>query len=236
MNQTTGKIHSFESTSFVDGPGMRCVIFFQGCPLRCVYCHNPDSWDFNSGSQVSAKELIEKVLRYKPYFAGSGGGLTCSGGEPLLQPEFLLEILTLAKAAGVHTAIETSGFGRGMYGEILAVTDLVLLDLKHVDESGFANISGAENLTQLRLFEEALNRSSSSVWVRHVVVPGITDSAEHIRNIYQNAGLFKNLAKVELLPYHTMGEMKYRELGVEYPLAGVPPMDAKVLEGIKKQI
>ncbi len=232
----TGKIHSFESTSFVDGPGMRCVIFFQGCPLRCIYCHNPDSWDFYSGSNVSAEELIEKVLRYKPYFAGSGGGLTCSGGEPLFQPEFLLEILTLAKAAGLHTAIETSGFGRGLYEEILAVTDLVLLDLKHVDEQGFADICGADNLTQLRLFEQALNNSNARVWIRHVVIPGITDSAEHIRMIYQKADLFKNLEKVELLPYHTMGEMKYRALGIGYPLTGVPAMGAKVLEGLKQQL
>jgi pyruvate formate lyase activating enzyme len=236
MNQTTGRIHSFESTSFVDGPGMRCVIFFQGCSLRCVYCHNPDSWDFNAGNEVSAEELIEKVLRYKPYFAGSGGGLTCSGGEPLFQPEFLLEILTLAKEEGLHTAIETSGFGRGLYKEILAVTDLVLLDLKHVDEQGFADICGADNLIQLRLFEQALNNSNSRVWIRHVVIPGITDSAEHIRNIYQKADSFKNLEKVELLPYHTMGEMKYRELGIGYPLAGVAAMGAKVLEGLKPQL
>lgn len=226
----TGKIHSFESTSFVDGPGMRCVIFFQGCPLRCVYCHNPDSWDFNSGSQVSAEELIEKVLRYKPYFAGSGGGLTCSGGEPLFQPEFLLEILTLARAAGLHTAIETSGFGRGMYEEILSATDLILFDIKHVEEQGFLDLCGVENLTQLRLFEQALNNSNSRVWIRHVVIPGITDSAEHIRKIYQKADSFKNLEKVELLPYHTMGEMKYRELGIGYPLAGVPAMDRGRLE------
>jgi len=232
----TGKIHSFESTSFVDGPGMRCVIFFQGCPLRCVYCHNPDSWDFNAGNEVSAEELIKKVLRYKPYFAGSGGGLTCSGGEPLFQPEFLLEILTLAKVAGLHTAIETSGFGRGMYEEILSVTDLVLFDIKHSDEQGFRDLCGVENLTQLRLFEQALNNSNSKVWIRHVVIPAITDSAEHIRKIYQKADLFKNLEKVELLPYHTMGEMKYRELGVEYPLAGVAAMGAKVLEGLKQQL
>ncbi len=226
----TGKIHSFESTSFVDGPGMRCVIFFQGCPLRCVYCHNPDSWDFNSGSQVSANELIEKVLRYKPYFAGSGGGLTCSGGEPLFQPEFLLELLTLARKEGINTAIETSGFGRGLYKKILAVTDLVLLDLKHTDEKGYLDICGAADLTELRLFEEALNQSSSKVWVRHVVIPDITDSAEHIRNIYQKAETFKNLEKVELLPYHTMGEMKYRELGIKYPLEGVQAMGRERLE------
>ena len=230
----TGRIHSFESTSFVDGPGMRCVIFFQGCPLRCIYCHNPDTWDFNAGSESTAEELIQKVIRYKPYFAGNGG-LTCSGGEPLFQPEFLLELLTLARREGVHTAIETSGFGCGLYDEILSVTDLVLLDLKHSDEQAFGDICGADNLTQLKQFEEALNRSSSSVWVRHVVIPGVTDSAEHIRKIYQKADSFKNLAKVELLPYHTMGEMKYRELSMEYPLAGVPAMDKARLAELKEQ-
>jgi pyruvate formate lyase activating enzyme len=235
MNQTTGKIHSFESTSFVDGPGMRCVIFFQGCPLRCIYCHNPDTWAFNVGSEATAKKLVEKVLRYKPYFAGSGGGLTCSGGEPLFQPEFLLEILTLAKAQGVHTVIETSGFGTGMYKEILAVTDLVLFDLKHTDEQGFLDICGADNLTQLRLFEEALNQSGCKIRVRHVVVPGLTDSVEHIRRVYEKAGTFKNLEKVELLPYHTMGEMKYRELGLSYSLVGIPAMDKAILDLLESQ-
>jgi pyruvate formate lyase activating enzyme len=231
MNQTTGRIHSFESTSFVDGPGMRCVIFFQGCPLRCSYCHNPDTWEFSGGIEATAEELIQKVIRYRPYFAGIGG-LTCSGGEPLFQPEFLIELLTLARNSGIRTAIETSGVGRGRYDEILAVTDLVLLDLKDID--GDAGLSD-ENLKQLRLFEESLNNCSSKVWVRHVVIPGITDSAEHIRKIYQVADRFKRLEKVELLPYHTLGEMKYSVLGMEHPLAGVPAMDKKVLDGLKQK-
>jgi len=231
-----GRIHSFESTSFVDGPGMRCVIFFQGCQLRCIYCHNPDTWNCNGGSDATAQELLNRVMRYKPYFSGSGGGLTCSGGEPLMQPEFLLEILTLAKAEGIHTTIDTSGFGRGLYDEILSVTDLVLLDLKHADEQGFADICGVDNLLQLRLFETALNQSSARVWVRHVVIPGVTDSAEHLRKVYQKADTFRNLERVELLPYHTMGVTKYRELGLEYLLEGTPAMDKARVEELKKQI
>lgn len=231
-----GKIHSFESTSFVDGPGMRCVIFFQGCPLRCIYCHNPDTWDFNAGSEATAEELVEKVLRYKPYFAGSGGGLTCSGGEPLWQPEFLLEILTLAKAEGIHTVIDTSGFGNGMYEDILAVTDLVLLDLKHVDAQDVRDVCGMDNLERFCDFKVALNRSATRVWIRHVVVPGVTDSVEHLRKLHEKAHGFKNLEKIELLPYHTMGEMKYREMGICYPLEGVRAMDKTRLDMLKAQI
>jgi pyruvate formate lyase activating enzyme len=228
-----GKIHSFESTSFVDGPGARCVIFFQGCSLGCRYCHNPDTWNFTGGQEATAEELIEKVKRYKPYFTSNGGGLTCSGGEPLSQPEFLLEILTLAKAAGIHTAIDTSGFGNGRYDELLAVTDLVMLDLKHVEQEGVQDICSIGDVLQLRTFEAALNNSKSKVWVRHVVIPGTTDSVGHLRKVYEIALGFKNLEKIELLPYHTMGVMKYRELGIRYPYEHLPPMNKALLEELK---
>lgn len=216
----TGRIHSFESASFVDGPGTRCVIFFQGCPLRCLYCHNPDTWDFGGGTGTEAAELVERVKRFRPYFQRKGGGLTCSGGEPLYQPEFLLEILTLARRAGIHTAIDTSGFGVGMYDEILAVTDLVLLDIKQVDEDGIRAMCGVSAFEALHRFEEALNRSDAAVWARHVVIPGMTDSVEHLNRVNEKAHSFRNLEKIELLPYHSMGELKYRYLGLDYPLAG----------------
>lgn len=232
----TGKIHSFESTSFVDGPGPRCVIFFQGCPLGCPYCHNPDTWDLSEGMEATAEELIAKVKRYKPYFAGNGGGLTCSGGEPLAQPGFLLEILTLAKAAGIHTAIETSGFGTGRYDEILAATDLVLLDLKHVGQNGDRAGRGNGDLSPLQTFVDALNRSSCRVWVRHVVIPGKTDAVEHLRRVYAEALGFRNLEKIELLPYHTLGAMKYREMGIRNLFEDVPAMDRARLAELKDQL
>ena len=162
--------------------------------------------------------------------------MTCSGGEPLYQPEFLLEILTLAREEGIHTAVDTSGCGKGMYDEILAVTDLVLLDLKHFDQKGYQDICGIDNLQQLQTFEAALNNSSSKVWIRHVVIPGITDSVEHLRRVYERARSFRNLEKIELLPYHTMGEMKYRELGLRYSLDGSPAMDKARLAELKEQL
>lgn len=217
----TGRIHSFESASFVDGPGTRCVIFFQGCPLRCIYCHNPDTWSFGGGSEADAAELVERVKRLRPYFQRKGGGLTCSGGEPLQQPEFLLEILTLARRSGIHTAIDTSGFGVGMYDEILAMTDLVLLDIKQVDDDSIKAMCGVSAFETLHAFEEALDRSKAAVWARHVVIPGMTDSVEHLRRVHEKAHRFRNLEKVELLPYHAMGELKYRYLGIDYPLAGL---------------
>jgi len=226
----TGRIHSFESASFVDGPGTRCVIFFQGCPLRCVYCHNPDTWDFSQGTLADAAELIDRVKRFKPYFRRNSGGLTCSGGEPLQQPEFLLELLSRARREGIHTAVDTSGFGRGMYGNILALTDLVLLDIKHVDAEGIRGICGVENLQPMHDFEEALRQSGVKLWIRHVVIPGMTDGVEHLRRVHEKARSFKNLERIELLPYHSMGEIKYRYLGIPYPLEGVRSMGCSEID------
>ncbi len=170
-----GKIHSIESMGLVDGPGIRVVVFFQGCKLRCAYCHNPDTWLLSGGTEMTPEELIQKIVRFKPYFNRSGGGVTFSGGDPLLQPEFLLECLKLCKQNGVHTALDTAGFGNGDYTEILKYTDLVLLDIKHTTGQGYVSLTGRDS-TDVNVFLEALRKSKSRVWVRHVVVPGITDS------------------------------------------------------------
>lgn len=214
-----GKIHSIETMGLLDGPGIRFVAFFQGCPLRCSYCHNPDTWSIDGGSEFSPRELFEKIRRYKPYFDRSGGGLTCSGGEPLLQPKFLLELLKLCKNAGMHTAIDTSGHGLGMYEEILEYTDLVILDMKHSDTVSYRNLTQGSMYKMLD-FSKVLKASDSKVWIRSVIVPGITDTNEHIKNVEAFASEFPRLEKVEFLPYHKLGVEKYKNLGIEYKLEG----------------
>ncbi len=221
----TGKIHSIESMGLVDGPGVRTVVFFQGCKLRCAYCHNPDTWKLNGGTEMTPEELVQKIVRFKPYFHRSGGGVTFSGGDPLVQPEFLLECLKLCKQNGIHTAIDTAGFGQGDYTEILKYTDLVLLDIKHSNSKGYVTMTGKDT-KDVNLFLQALRKAKTRVWVRHVVVPGYTDSKEHIANIAEIISEeISNVDKVELLPYHVLGVNKYETLGIPYKLEGVEAMD-----------
>lgn len=218
-----GKIHSIESMGLVDGPGIRFVTFFQGCKLRCAYCHNPDTWDFNNGESVRASELLKKVLRFKPYFEKSGGGVTCSGGEPLMQPEFLIEFLKLCKENGIHTAIDTAGFGKGNYEEILKYTDLVILDIKHVNKIGYRKLTGG-NIEAFEAFKQAVVAKGVRIWIRHVVVPGYTDSKKHMNELKKIIKGLKNVEKIEILPYHTLGISKYKTMGIPYKLDGVKPM------------
>ncbi len=220
-----GKIHSIESMGLVDGPGVRVVVFFQGCKLRCAYCHNPDTWKLNGGTEMSPEELLQKIVRFKPYFQRSGGGVTFSGGDPLVQPKFLLECLKLCKQMGIHTAIDTSGYGNGDYDEILKYTDLAILDIKHTNSKGYFALTG-KDASGVNLFLEALRRSKTRVWARHVVVPGITDSKEHIAILSEIISEeVPNVDSVELLPYHVLGVNKYEELSIPYKLKGVEPMD-----------
>lgn len=226
-----GRIHSFESMGLVDGPGIRNVIFLQGCPLRCLFCHNPDTWDFNEGIEISSEELINKILRFKSYFKNNGG-VTFSGGEPLMQPKFLLEMLKLCKEHNIHTAVDTSGCGNGNYKEILKYTDLVLLDIKHVTDEGFKSLTGI-SIKKLMEFIEAVNTSNTKLWIRHVIVPGITDSNEHLEKLKDIIMKIKNVEKIEFLPYHTIGINKYEALNYEYKLKNIEPMDkarCKMLE------
>ena len=218
-----GFIHSIETMGLVDGPGVRTVVFFQGCALRCLYCHNPDTWAFAGGEAFSPQQLVEKLLRYRPYY-GRDGGVTFSGGEPLQQPEFLLEVLRLCKQAGLHTCLDTSGVGRGEYADILSLVDLLLYDVKHFEPQDYQKITGSPMAETLR-FLKALQASKTPIWVRHVVVPGLTDTAEHLEGLYRYLATLQRVEKVELLPYHTMGVPKYEKLGVDYPLKGVPAAD-----------
>ncbi|WP_027623175.1 pyruvate formate-lyase-activating protein [Clostridium lundense] len=232
MKECNGRIHSIETMGLVDGPGIRTVVFFQGCKLRCVYCHNPDTWNIEGGFYISPKELVNKILKYKPYFQRSNGGVTFSGGECLLQGEFLLETLKLCKENDIHTAIDTSGCGNGDYEDILKYTDLVILDVKHVDLQEYKNITG-QSMDEFNEFLKALNESKSTVWIRHVVVPGITDNEEEILKLQEFIKGIDRVEKVQLLPYHTLGVHKYEKLNMEYRLKNVQDMDKEKLDKLQ---
>ena len=230
-----GRIHSIESAGLVDGPGIRTVVFFQGCLLRCSYCHNPDTWAESQGMEIDAETLLKKIKRFKPYFEKSGGGVTFSGGDPLRQPDFLLAILKLCKENGIHTTIDTAGFGKGSYEEILKYTDLVLLDIKHVDDPGYKSLTG-QGISGFQKFLKAVQASGTSLWIRHVVVPGITDSEEHIFKLANIIKGIKNVEKIELLPYHCLGKAKYEKLGIPYKLEELPPMDKRKVRELEKKL
>ena len=236
-----GYIHSIETFGSVDGPGVRFVVFLQGCHLRCKFCHNPDTWDMHAqGVQVmDAKELLEKALRYRAYW-GKDGGITVSGGEPLLQMDFLIEFFTLAKQQGVHTAIDTAGqpFSRkepfcGKFLKLMEVTDLVLLDMKNIDREGHKELTGLCNDNILDMARE-LDRLRKPVWIRHVLVPGWTDREDLLRRLAAFLRTLSNVEKIEVLPYHTLGVYKYEALGMKEPLPGVPPADSAAKEWAEK--
>ena len=232
---TTGRIHSMETMGLVDGPGIRVVVFLQGCSLRCKYCHNPDTWEYGAGEEYTPEQLVNKLKRYKPYFNTSNGGVTFSGGEPLRQPKFLLEALKLCKKEGIHTCIDTSGFGFGEYDEILKYTDLILFDIKDVTREGYKNVTLVDIDESLN-FLEAMKRNKTKIWIRHVVVPGLTDGTEHIKEIKKFIETIDNVDKVELLPYHLLGVNKYEKMGIKYPLEGTEAMDKEKIKEYKKII
>lgn len=225
-----GRIHSIESMGLVDGPGIRTVVFLQGCALRCQYCHNPDTWMMESTScqRMTSEEVVRRLCRFKPYY-GSDGGVTFSGGEPLLQREFLLEVLPACRRAGIHTCLDTAGCGVGGYEEILRDTDLVLLDIKHYTREGFQIVTGQRSDESQR-FLECLQQAETPIWLRHVVVPGLTDGEEHLEGLRRFVAEIRNVQRIELLPYYTLGVHKYHTLGISYPLEGVAPMEPEKLK------
>ncbi len=229
-----GYVHSIESMGTVDGPGIRTVIFFQGCALRCKYCHNPDTWSLGEGKLTDAAELVAKIKRFAPYHKASGGGVTFSGGEPLLQPEFLAECLRLCKNEGIHTCIDTAGAGLGEYDDILSCTDLVLYDVKHCDKDDYKALTGGD-IKRTEKFVDACGKAGVPMIVRHVVVPGLTDSREHMERMKIYTDKLPNVIKVELLPYHVLGAHKYAAMGIAYPLDGVKPMDAELCGKLQKE-
>ena len=235
-----GFIHSIESFGTVDGPGVRFVVFFQGCPLRCLYCHNPDTWAHHGGTEQDAYEIINKMTRNLPFY--ETGGITATGGEPLLQIDFLIELFTLAKEKGIHTALDTSGItfdkeNTHKFDKLMDVCDLVMLDIKHMDEGEHIRLTGTSN-KHVFDFMDYLKAIKKPVWVRHVIVPDITYKEEWLHALGAYLKGFDNVEKIDVLPYHTMGVVKYDALKDEYPLKDVPPLtkaDAqKALEIINK--
>lgn len=227
-----GRIHSIESLAAVDGPGLRCAVFLQGCPQRCMYCHNPDTWALDGGESMEADVLAQKILRYRPYFKRNGG-VTVSGGEPFLQAAFVKELLQKLKREGIHTAVDTSGyFWNPAVREALAYTDLVLLDIKHTNPEMYRRITGTD---QKRLLEflNAMKENGQPLWIRQVIVPGYTDSEAQMEDLVQLLEGAKVL-RVDLLPYHTLGVGKWEALGKPYPLDGVKPPDAETMERLSR--
>jgi pyruvate formate-lyase 1-activating enzyme len=234
-----GRIHSIETFGTVDGPGVRYVVFFQGCPLRCKYCHNPDTWQTGIGKEVSVDEILEDYETYKPYL--HGGGITCTGGEPLLQIDFVIELFTEAKKREIHTCLDTSGATFSLnnpaiiekFDRLLKVTDLFLLDIKHINSDKHLWLTGERN-EHILAFAQYLDKNKKDMWVRHVVIPGITYNDELLYELGYFLGGLKNIRALDILPYHTMGKTKYDSLNLKYPLEGVPPLDLEQAKHAKK--
>lgn len=239
-----GYIHSTESLGTVDGPGIRYVVFMQGCPMRCQYCHNPDSWAIGRGEPKTAEEILRECEKYKAFM--KNGGLTVSGGEPMLQPAFVAELFKKAKEKGIHTALDTSGVlfdpqRPHKTDPLLDVTDLVLLDIKHIDEEAHRKLTGHSNANILA-FALYLRERKIPVWIRHVVVPGITDDEDSLRRLGHFLAELDNMQALDVLPYHTMGKPKYEQLGMEYPLGETKALSKEdaikargiILEGMKE--
>lgn len=210
-------IHSIETMGLFDGPGIRTVIFFQGCSLRCKYCHNPDTWSKSDKNLYTVKELMNEVISYKSYYKSSNGGVTLSGGEPLLQSEFIIEFAKALKKEGIHVALDTSGIGSGDYLNLLEYVDLVLLDIKHYSKRGFYEITGRDN-SKLYSFINYINRYDTKVWIRNVIVNEINDTKKYIDKFNKFIKRIKNVEKVELLPFHKMCLSKYENMNMEFPL------------------
>lgn len=229
-----GNIHSIETFGTVDGPGIRYVIFTQGCLLRCQFCHNADTWEIGIGKQMSVSDIIDDLKSYLPFIEASGGGITVSGGEPLLQLPFLIELFKECKKLGIHTTIDSSGgcfshaelFQKNLK-ELLSYTDLILLDLKHIDRKKHKKLTGMAN-DHILEFARYLSDNNVPIWVRHVLVPTVTDDEEDLRNLGAFIGTLNNVQKVEVLPYHQLGVYKWEALGMEYPLKDIqPPSEEK---------
>ncbi len=244
----SGRIHSLESFGTVDGPGVRFVVFVQGCPMRCAYCHNPDTWAMNGGKMVEVSEIMDAYERNRSFY--KDGGLTVTGGEPLLQVDFLIELFTEAKKHDIHTCIDTSGivFKPGNTALIekldvlMKVTDLVMLDIKHIDPEKHKELTTQPN-DGILAFAQYLSDRDVPMWIRHVVVPGITDDDKYLYQLGYFIGGLRNLKALDVLPYHTMGKPKYEKLGIDYKLKDVPAMSQKdvikkkevILNGIRKR-
>ncbi|MCQ2248526.1 MAG: pyruvate formate-lyase-activating protein [Treponema sp.] len=234
-----GKVFQLESFGSVDGPGVRFIIFFAGCPLRCKYCHNPDSWNLADGKDYTAEELLKEAESCKSYW-GSKGGITVSGGEPLFQLDFLLELFEKAKQRGINTCIDTSGAPFTREGEwfekfkrLMDVTDTVLMDIKHIDEEEHVKLTGKSGKNIREMFAY-LDEIKKPIWIRHVLVPGITDNDEYLEKTRDFIRTLSNVERVEILPYHGLGAVKYKDLGIDYVLKDLESPSAERVKRAKE--
>ena len=242
-----GRIHSSESFGTVDGPGLRYVLFMQGCPMRCLYCHNPDTWSVSGGREMSVDEVLSDYKKNEMFY--KNGGLTVTGGEPLLQIDFLVELFRKAKMQGIHTCIDTSGITYNeadgecisKLGVLMENTDLVMLDIKHIEPEVHKELTGYSN-ENILAFARYIDEKNVPIWIRHVVLDGYTNNRESLFALGEFIGTLKNVKALDVLPYHTMGMTKYKELGIKYRLEGIPALSkndaakakAIIIEGIRK--
>ncbi|MER6084954.1 pyruvate formate-lyase-activating protein [Streptomyces sp. NPDC001833] len=230
-----GRIHSWDLSTGVDGPGTRFVLFISGCPLRCLYCANPDTWHMRDGQGTTVDQVMAGIEKYRAFVTTAGGGVTLTGGEPLLQPAFAGAVLRRCKEAGLHTALDTSGFlGARATDELLADTDLVLLDIKSFDVPTYRALTGGE-LTPTLNFATRLDRLGVPMWIRYVLVPGWTDAPEHVDALARFVSELPSVQRVEVLPFHKLGAAKYTALGVPFPLRDTPGPSAELVERVRGQ-
>lgn len=239
MEERIGYVHSLESFGSADGPGVRYIIFLSGCNMRCQFCHNPDTWDIKAGKEYTASQLLKIANRYRPYW-GSEGGITVSGGEPLLQIDFLLELFEKAKEMGIHTTLDTSGNPFTTeepfylkWKELMKVTDLVMLDIKHIDEEQHKILTGKTGKNILEMARQ-MSEMGQPMWIRHVLVPERNDTDEYLHRLADFIKTLKTVERVEVLPYHTLGVFKWENLGIPYKLEGIDPPTAERVENAKR--
>ncbi len=230
-----GKIHSIETFGTVDGPGIRFVLFVQGCPMRCLFCHNPDTWLLDYGKEKSVEELMVEIRKYKHYY-GNDGGVTISGGEPLMQIEFVTKLFRALKDENIHTCLDTSGVTFNdspetikKFDDLMEVTDLVMLDIKHITSDNHRALTGHPNKNILA-FAKYLDDKNKPMWIRHVLVPTINDDEESLKKLREFIDTLHNVENIEVLPYHTYGIEKYKKLGIEYKLKGIEPPTKEQVE------
>ncbi len=230
-----GRIHSFQSLGTVDGPGVRAVVFLQGCPLRCACCHNPDTWELGGGKTQSAEEMFERIYRLRAYF-GEHGGVTLSGGEPLMQAGFAAELFTLCRAAGINCALDTSGcILNDKVEHLLDLTDIVLLDYKYTNNEDYKHYTGCEK-ARVDAFLDILEQKGKRTWLRQVIIPELNDNAESLRRLYAVADAHKCVEKVELLPFRKLCTEKYTALGIPFVLADTPEADEAKIKNLLAKI
>ncbi|MEU0112191.1 pyruvate formate-lyase-activating protein [Streptomyces bobili] len=235
VDRTTGRIHSWDLSTGVDGPGTRFVLFVSGCPLRCLYCANPDTWHMRDGREATVDEVMAEIEKYRAFITAAGGGVTITGGEPLLQPTLTGAVLRRCKEGGLHTALDTSGFlGARATDELLADVDLVLLDIKSFDVPTYRKLTGGEVAPTLN-FATRLDRLGKRMWIRYVLVPGWTDDPEAIDGLARFLSGLDSVERVDILPFHKLGAAKYDALGIPFPLRDTPVPDATLVDRVRGQ-